>query len=78
MANFVVRSLNPKNIILSENYHKNDLFLINAFDLERKGEESFSNYDIKYCSVGSHLKLSTSAVTQKPAPRTQWSQCATC
>jgi hypothetical protein len=60
MSRLVVRSLNPKTIILSETYQKNDLFLINAFDLERRGEESFSTYDTRYCSVGSHLKLSIS------------------
>lgn len=56
-AGYVTRNLSLKTITLSESSIKNDLFLINTFDLERKGEDCNSNYDMKYCSIGCHLKL---------------------
>jgi len=71
----VIRTLSLRNIVLGETYSKNDIYLMNTFDLERKNEEVFNIYDLRYCSIGSHLKLSKLSNIQKLLPRILSSQC---
>lgn len=35
-AGFVCRSLSPKNLVFSDNYMKNELYLLNSFEIEKK------------------------------------------